>query len=140
MVLALSRVAVLVLPFRRIAPWLGAHMDESPCHHDPETAEAVARISWAIGAASRRVPWRSKCLEQAIAATSMLRRRRIESTMYLGLTRPGNRLTNPVEPHAWVRSGPVHVTGGTRVEHYAVVAKFASSSSHKAARRVAVSR
>ncbi len=42
-----------------------------------ESAESgidIARLSWAIGAAAARVPWRSDCLLQAMAADRWLRR------------------------------------------------------------------
>jgi hypothetical protein len=80
---------------------------------------ASSRVAWAIGAAAGRVPWRAGCLEQAIAAKAMLRRRGIASTLYLGVTR------DPVGAHAWLRVGDVNVTGGRDVARYAVVASFA---------------
>jgi hypothetical protein len=79
------------------------------------------RVRWAIDAAARRTPWRSKCLEQAIAGKWMLRRRGIASTMYLGVVH------NPFEAHAWLRVGRMNVTGGSRVDRYAVVATFAEA-------------
>jgi len=117
--LALARFAVLVLPFRRIAPRLGVHRGETPAAVD--LSPASRRVGWAIGTASRRTPWRSKCLEQAIAAKAMLRVRGIESTLYLGVTR------EPFMAHAWLRVGELHVTGGQDVSRYAVVASFAEA-------------
>ena len=117
--LALARAAVRLLPFRVLARGLGGRMQETP------TAVPVTprsrRVGWALAVASQRTPWRSRCLEQALAAKAMLRRRGIESTMYLGVTRA------PFEAHAWVRVGDVHVTGGSDVDRYAVVASFADA-------------
>jgi hypothetical protein len=107
---------VRVLPFRVIAPRLGRHMVESPTDLAPEAR--VGRVAWAIAAAARRTPWRSKCLEQAIATKLMLRRRAIPSTMYLGIARA------PVETHAWVRVGRATVVGGGDLDRFAVVAAF----------------
>jgi hypothetical protein len=115
--LGLARAAVIVLPFRVIARGLGERMEETPASA-PATARARG-VGRALAVAAARTPWRSKCLEQALAAKAMLRRRGIRSTMYLGVTSP------PVEAHAWVRVADVHVTGGADVDRYAVVASFA---------------
>ncbi len=115
--LALARVAVIALPFRVLAPRLGVRQAETPAIAAPHPAPR--RVAWAIAAASRRTPWRSECLEQAIAAKAMLRRRRIASTLYLGMAR------DPVAAHAWLRVGDLNVTGGRDVARYAVVASFA---------------
>ena len=115
--LALARVAVLALPLRVISPRLGVLRAETPTAGPIDPASY--RVGRAIGAAARRVPWRSECLEQAIAAKTMLRRRGVHSTLYLGVAR------DPIEAHAWVRVGTLHVTGGQDVARYAVVASFA---------------
>lgn len=117
--LALARLATLLLPFRVVARGLGAHNEEST-RAEPATARA-RRVGAAVAVAARRTPWRSLCLEQAVAAKAMLRRRGIPSTLYLGVT------AAPFEAHAWVRVGEVNVTGGTDVDRFAVVATFADA-------------
>jgi Transglutaminase-like superfamily len=117
--LGVARVMTLLLPFRVVARRLGAPFEEQPC--EAPTTPAAQRVGWALAAASRRTVWRSHCLEQAIAAKMMLRRRGIASTMYVGVT------ARPVHAHAWVRVGDVNVTGGTDVERFAVVATFADA-------------
>lgn len=115
--LALARVAVIALPFRLIARRLGTRQAETPAVAGVHPASR--HVAWAIAAASRRMPWRTECLEQAIAAKAMLRRRGIASTLYLGMLR------DPVAAHAWLRVGDLNVTGGQDVARYAVVASFA---------------
>lgn len=122
--LALMRLAVLILPFHAIAAVLGTHMEESDPTARPEDVELGRRIGWAIGAVSARVPWRTKCLEQALAGKAMLRLRRIPNTMYLGVARAEDR-ESPLDAHAWLRTGTLHVTGGARSERYAVLSTFA---------------
>lgn len=115
--LALARLAVRVLPFRRIEPRLGVRMTELPA--DAPAGAAARRVAWAIEAAARRTPWRSKCLEQAIAGKAMLRRRRTPSTMYLGVAQ------QPFEAHAWLRVGADTLLGGRVAARFTVVASFA---------------
>ena len=115
--LALARAAVIVLPFRVLSRRLGVRHAETPAAATSDPASR--RVAWAIAAAARRAPWRTECLEQAVAAKAMLRRRGIPSTLYLGMAR------NPTAAHAWLRVGDLNVTGGRDVAQYAVVASFA---------------
>jgi hypothetical protein len=115
--LGLARLAVVTLPFRVLAPRLGVRRAETPATAPPRAATGC--VGWAVARAARRMPWRCECLEQAIAAKAMLRRRRIASTLYLGVAR------DPVAAHAWLRVGSANVTGGQDVAQYAIVASFA---------------
>ena len=72
---------------------------------------------------SRSTPWRSNCLAKSIAAKYMLRRRRIASTLYFGLTKNS---VGEFEAHAWLKSGEMILTGDSDLQNYAVVAKFTS--------------
>jgi hypothetical protein len=125
--LAAARLVIVLLPFRWLAARLGAHMHESPAESDGDDERSLRRVRWALGAVSRRAPWRCLCLEQAVAATVMLRRRRLPSTLYLGVARAGERAG--VEAHAWVRSGTFFVTGGEARARFTVVSTFASLTS-----------
>jgi len=113
--LAIARAAVRTLPFRVLAPRLGQRMTESPA--EAPSTPAARRVAWAIRAAARRTPWRSKCLEEGIAGKMMLRRRRVPSTLYLGVAQP-------LEAHAWLRVGTDTLLGGHDLGRYAVVATF----------------
>lgn len=128
--LAVARAAVVALPFPTIARRLGAHMGESPLDAGA-TPPSLRRITWALGAVAARTPWRSKCLEQALAAKAMLRRRGVPNTLYLGVGR-GEGSGAGIEAHAWLRSGRVHVTGGSQVGRYAIVATFADAPDRSA--------
>jgi len=70
----------VAVPFRTLAARLGTREDVTAAREtvDPERLRPIA---WAIVAVSARTPWRSMCLEQAIAAKAMLRRRRLPSTL-----------------------------------------------------------
>jgi hypothetical protein len=115
-----ASIMLRVMRFSRIAPRLGRHMAESPSHHAAEKRAAVRLVAWAVAAAARRLPWKPVCLPQAVTAQWMLRRRGIQSTLYLG-TDPANHYN----AHAWVRVGAVIVTGGDDPGRYTVVSTFA---------------
>ena len=121
--LAVARLVALLVPFRFTSRLLGRRMAETPREELP-ASDRLRRMTWAIGAVAARAPWRSQCLEQALAAKAMLRLRGIPSTLYLGVARADGG-AQPFDAHAWLRSGTVHVTGGRDVTRYAVVASFA---------------
>jgi hypothetical protein len=120
--LAVARLVVLLVPFRFYSSYLGMHMAESPVgENNAAPRTTLRRVAWAIGAISRRAPWRCRCLEQALAAKVMLRVRGVPNTLYLGVARSADK---QLEAHAWVRSGPFYVTGGNGRDRYAVVSTF----------------
>jgi hypothetical protein len=120
--LGLARLAILVLPFRRLAPWLGRHMAQSPEEAGAAPPELLDRLSWAVAAASRHAPWECKCLAQAIAGKAMLRRRGAASTLYLGLAK--DRETQ-LQAHAWLRCGERILTGQRGMAGFTVISTFA---------------
>jgi hypothetical protein len=119
--LALARFAILVVPFRRIAPFLGQVSAESP-RCIPGSEPLAQRISWAVQTAARYTPWESKCLAQAIAAKMMLKRCHVPSTLYLGMSRDAPA---GLSAHAWLRCGERILTGGPVHNQFTVIAHFA---------------
>ncbi|NOX60441.1 MAG: lasso peptide biosynthesis B2 protein [Chloroflexi bacterium] len=115
LMLGLARLAIVLLPFR----WLVAHPPTTG--GDPRGHEQVApRIGRALQRAAHITPWRSKCLEQAVAGHWMLRRRGLPNALYLGVNKTGQHM----EAHAWLRSGEHIITGRAGMENYRVVACF----------------
>ena len=115
-----ASVRLRVMSFRRLASGLGRHMQQSALADEPDRLAEVRRVSWAVVTAARLLPWRPACFPQAVAATALLRRRRIPSTFYLGVDRG-----NDLEAHAWVRAGSVIVTGAPQHTRFTVVSTFA---------------
>lgn len=120
--LVIARLAVWFVPFRRVAARLGEEMAESPADLSEEQRETALLIGWAVRTLGRRLPWMSQCLVQAVAATWMLQRRRIPSTLYFGLAKDPEA---GLKAHAWVRSGAKILTGAKGHEEFRVVATFA---------------
>ena len=116
--LGLSRGMVLTLPFRWIAPRLRARLPDSDQTSIQAQAEAVG---WALRVASKYTPWKSNCLAQAIAGKRMLHRRKLSSTLVLGV-RKGEQ--DEFEAHAWLDCGSITLTGGHDHAGYSVVSSF----------------
>ena len=128
--LAIARAAILTVPFRRLTPLLaqaGAAPTPAQAGAAPTPAQAAAarRIGWAIAAIAPRTPWCSNCLTQAFAATALLRRRRIPSTLYLGVARSADP-PQDLTAHAWVRCGEHPITGGDGQRRFTILSTFAA--------------
>lgn len=118
--LAWARV-LKALPFKRLAPRLGRPMKETARVHGPEAERVVSAIADAVTAMSRHTIWESRCLVQALAARRMLERRRLDSTLYLGTAKDKQ---GRLVAHAWLRSGPVYLTGAGERRLFTTVAVF----------------
>lgn len=118
--------SLIALPFSRISPILGKHMDETPQNSNLSSVQIqqVKNIRHAIEVVSKYTFWESKCMVKAITAMFMLKRRGIESTLYLGTAKEKGNLT----AHAWLRSGDFYVTGSDVMKKFTVVAKFAKKN------------
>ena len=112
-------VALRLVPFRRLTPRLGAITTDAP---PPGGAGGgrPARIGRAIQAVSRRVPWRTQCLTEAMAAQWMLRRRGLPGVLHLGVQKDGETMA----AHAWTSCGNQTVVGGAGSERFTPLAAF----------------
>ena len=119
---AWARLAILALPFRWIGPWLGKHMESTGHGPDTDNGPLLQRVGWAVNAARRHVPWDAKCLVQAMTARSMLARRGVEGTVYLGLLKTAE---GELKAHAWLRCGQRIVTGREGHRSFTTVSTFA---------------
>jgi hypothetical protein len=117
----MSRLALVVVPFRRLAPHLGNPMAESSSQSDADPL-LLELVAWAIQVASAYTPWETRCLAQAMACKAILRSRGIASTLYLGVDRDDD---NDLQAHAWLRCGDKVLTGERPSAGFTVVARFA---------------
>ncbi len=127
--LGLARLAINLVPLRRLAPWFGSQSQETPAEITPANLHEAERIAWAVRTASHHTPWQSNCYPQAFTAKLLLRRKQIPSTLYLGAAlhpnTAGQTVATPaMTAHAWLRCGPLYVTGGRGQDTYTVLAVF----------------
>lgn len=126
--LLLARLALLFIPFPRLARWLGTFVPPS----DPRALQASAAapgeparlaeaIGWAVTRSARYVPFKAVCLPQAMAARVMLKRRGVASVMHFGAGRGQDK---PLDAHAWLDAAGVEVTGYPVAKNFAEIACF----------------
>jgi hypothetical protein len=75
---------------------------------DALDAPDLVRMSWAVAAVARHVPWRADCLIQAMAANRWLRRYGIRPEFFVGVDREAG---GTLLAHAWLMCGDRLLTG-----------------------------
>lgn len=108
-----ARLMLLRMPFQRLAARWGDFQPSSAGEvvapagplYQRQTAQA---IGWAVRAAASAVPFKAMCLQQAVAARSMLARRGIASVIHYGAGRDGD---GALIAHAWLDAAGEEVTG-----------------------------
>jgi len=130
-----SRAAVLTLPFRRVAPYLGRHFQNTQLA--ALVSEKQLRTAWRIGRITELTaaytPWQSKCLIQAMMAKFLLSYYDIPYVMYLGVTKSaaraaGKQDANNLQAHAWLTVGPWVITGREGHRAFTIVSTFVTPS------------
>ncbi len=103
-----------------------AHYGQQHCEtlrEDISTAhQDIIGIKCALRVLPRMVPWRSKCLDQAMAGQRMLNRRRLPNTLYFGMMRDENKA---LVAHAWLRCGDRWIVGYQPHQPHTLVATYA---------------
>ncbi|WP_460787544.1 lasso peptide biosynthesis B2 protein [Nocardioides maradonensis] len=112
LLLGFAHVVRLRVPMRRWARLLGPNGSTTVAIQTGPLAGREAEVAGAIGAAVRRTG--ANCLEQAVAASLMLRRRRLPGLVVIGLD-----VADPSQvPHAWfVGASGLVVVGGEQGGH-----------------------
>lgn len=126
--LLLARLALLVIPFPRLARSLGTFVPPSDARAlmakatgTHEQVQRAEEIGWAVTRSARYVPFKAVCLPQAMAARIMLKRRGIASVMHFGAAKGKDK---PLDAHAWLDAAGVEVTGYPVAKSFADIACF----------------
>ncbi|MBK1664463.1 hypothetical protein CKO38_05665 [Rhodospirillum rubrum] len=124
--LAVSRAVLALLPFRIAMRWLGLRLDRRTGIAVDEAGETPATPSvLLVGTAVRRAaaiaPFRAVCLQQAVAAALMLRRRGHKAQVHFGVTRDHDGM---ITAHAWTRCQGQVVTGEQGMARYRPISVF----------------
>lgn len=102
------------------------HYQCETLYEDIQTRRALlSAITHAIYTTAPRLPWKSRCLDQALAAQHMLARRRLSSTLYLGMYKFEQSSQTSWQAHAWLRCGDYWVVGYQAEQPYTTVATYA---------------
>jgi hypothetical protein len=120
--LVFYRITFKIRPFKKLSASLGQFMAESPPEVQEEQRKQAQQVAKAVNTLSTGSTWRNQCLVCALAAKTMLKRRGINSTLYMGAALDQNQ---QMIAHAWLRCGDLFLVGGDERHNFAVTGKFA---------------
>ena len=110
-----------LIKFSALARWsVGRKRDQALAD-----AECVDGIRRAVLAWSRRLPLRTECLEQGIAAARMLSMRNKLVTLFYGAA----MIDGELKAHVWVRSGELDIIGCENAGDFAILSQFSNAPS-----------
>jgi hypothetical protein len=120
--LILCKAMLALMPFGRWAHRQGRFQSESLKENRTGDLPRIGLMRDAVERLGRRMPWNSKCLDQALAIQRMLSRRGLSTTTYYGMIRDES---GKWTAHAWVRCGNVWAIGYHPHREYTVVGCYA---------------
>ena len=115
-ILSVASVAVAIAPFRRAVRFGSVPIGRT------RRPNSLANILWAVGAASRRLPLRTKCIEQGIAVQRLLRQSGIDARLHYGARH--EPVDQSLQAHVWVTVSGQPVIGGECAGDYAEIARY----------------
>ena len=118
--LVFFRIVLSFFPVQKLTAWMKRREPKMPAPSAQMAAETMRRVEWSIEAVVRHAPFTFVCFPQCLAAYFMLRRRRIESKLFYGVTRDDNQL----KAHTWIKVGDRTLVGGDIESHFTVLATF----------------
>ena len=122
--LALSKRKIKFLTFQKVAPTLGNLNQDVRFDLTPTEYAESEKIRLFTMRASRLVPWRSVCMDQAMTGIILLKKKHIPCTLYMGVRKKDEG--QGLDAHAWVVCGDKIVLGGQKSLFYTVTARFAN--------------
>jgi hypothetical protein len=117
--LHLSRLSILILPFKKLASILGRSQQETA--YDADHEKVATDIFHSVRRSARFTIHASKCYDQALTGKLMLSYRKVSSTIYFGLAKDQD---SGLSAHAWLRAGSIIVTGKRAMHKFTPVAWF----------------
>jgi hypothetical protein len=114
------KLKIVFLPMPFYVKFLG-HKGLEENAADAELETLISKIQSAMRRADSALPWKSKCLAEAIATKRMLDGKGITSTLYLGVAKDEEE---KLIAHAWLRWGQKIIAGELGFEKFTVLQKF----------------
>lgn len=120
--LLFSKLLILFIPLRKVAPYLGDLNGEVRKELSSGETLIAEKIMVFICKVGNNMPWKSVCLDQALACMILLKKKKIPYSLYLGVKK--DEANQKLMAHAWVLCGDKILIGGRRSLQFTVVARF----------------
>jgi hypothetical protein len=113
------RFSMVFLPFKFYKRLFGKIQYSNQTVYTAKQLEEAIQISKIVISLCRNTPWESKCLVEALSCKRILKKRGIETTVYLGICK--NYDGKELAAHAWLKMGDYILTGRSGHQNFKVV-------------------
>ncbi len=112
-----AKIALHFVPVSRVIAWKTRPLrGPAPSTFDKERL----LVRWAVLVVARYSPVQFVCFPQCLAASALLRHRRIPSLLHYGVTREDDKLIT----HTWLEAGGEIVIGGEVAHKFSTLATY----------------
>ncbi|MDR3697519.1 lasso peptide biosynthesis B2 protein [Mucilaginibacter sp.] len=115
------KLTLKFFPFARVMSWLGAVNHESATDIDTATLLTRQRIKRALVLCNRYALWPTECYTLSLTGKLLLKRRNINSTLYIGFTKDES---GKYKGHAWLRANETYISGWGEAVGFTVHSMF----------------
>lgn len=119
--LTVAKAAVRCFPFRRMITMSSLRINRSASRWDPRKISQASSIVARVG---DWLPWRSVCLDRALALQWILRRRGVDALLHYGVQLSDGSLN----AHAWIVAEGQPLVGADLASQYVVLQIFPSTN------------
>ena len=113
--LSAASAAVALLPFKRAVAFGSVGLR-------PRRPISVNDCVWTVQAVAKRLPWRTMCIEQGLAAQRMLRRTGVNALLHYGARQDPS--SGKLEAHVWVSVAGETIIGDQDEPGFAEIATY----------------
>lgn len=117
----LARIYILNLSSKKLPGFLGTPHKESTFETNIAENSVFLKVYMAMRRSTIYLPFKKKCLIEAIVVKKMLQKYNIVTTIYLGVAKDENK---NLIAHAWLRYGSKIIVGKKGMERYVAVEWF----------------
>ncbi|MCK5028334.1 MAG: lasso peptide biosynthesis B2 protein [Bacteroidales bacterium] len=111
-------VLVRIIPLKWFSSVLGEFKKEIEVDVNENQLQLIDVLRKNKRRLKKRLPWKVKCFEEAIAVKKVLEKHQIKSTIYLGVSKDKN---SKLIAHAWLKIGSDFISGKKGYEKFSVV-------------------
>ncbi len=115
------KLTLLLLPFNRVARWLGQPISDPLDETTLEGANTAKKIKFALQLCERYTPWRLECYTLAVTGKILLNRRKEKGILYFGFCKAAD---GKLKGHAWLKRSGVIVSGGSNYVDFQIHSAF----------------
>ena len=113
------RFCITHFQMNKIEKMLGIKGEESKIEESIENINYAKLVAFHVNRVTEHMPWKAKCLTRSLTIARLLKEKKIDSTIYLGVAKENEVMS----AHSWIRCGKLYLSDPI-IGKYTPVATF----------------